>query len=308
MKYDENFYQNILNNSLDAIWVIDENENIVYMNHAAENLSGYKFEELNNKPLSTIIPKSYSIDHKQLVKNYINQGPQGKSEVLNKIREFYIINKEKIAIPIELVAFEINNQNNGQRFFAGIMRDIRSRKILEENQKLAIKTLKKLAYLDELTMIPNRRSFYSSFKKLLASIQRHERSAIAAVVDIDHFKEINDTYGHDVGDMVLRTVSNIFVENLREEDVVGRIGGEEFGFLFPDTNEEGAKIVLDRLRLAVRNHRFFVYENFYLNVTISGGFSKIHPDQTIEEVIKCADIALYKAKNLGRDAIEFFPA
>jgi two-component system cell cycle response regulator len=155
-------------------------------------------------------------------------------------------------------------------------------------------------------MIPNRRSFYDSLKKLIASNLRHGRYAAMAIVDIDNFKEINDTYGHDVGDLVLRNISKAFIENLREEDTVGRIGGEEFGFLLPETDEDGAYVVLERVRLAVKHFRFFIFENYYLNVTVSIGFVKFGSNQTLEQIIKCADIALYKSKNSGKDTISKF--
>jgi diguanylate cyclase (GGDEF)-like protein len=105
---------------------------------------------------------------------------------------------------------------------------------------------------------------------------------------------------------VLRNISKAFMENLREEDTVGRVGGEEFGILLPETDEDAAYKVLERMRLAVKNYRFFIFENFYLNITISIGYVRFGQTQTLEQVIKCADIALYKSKNSGRDTISKF--
>ncbi len=305
---DEGFlFKEILDKAMDAVWVLNENNIVEYMNRTAEELTGFCKEEMLGDSFSKVIPSGYSIDHKDLIQQYIAKGDAAESTVLNKVREFYILTKDKVAIPVEIKAFEVGRNQFGLRLFAGIVRDIRGRKKLEENQNMVISTLKKLAFIDELTMIPNRRSFYESFRKLLSSVHRHKREAVVAVVDIDHFKEINDTYGHDIGDMVLKNVANVFLDNLREEDIVGRIGGEEFGFLLPDTSEDGARVVLERLRLAVKRFRFFVFENYYLNVTISGGYTKVNPHLSVEEIIKCADIALYKAKTSGRDLIEKFP-
>lgn len=306
MSMNAAFFQEILAHSLDAVCVIDEDNIIRYLNPTAEKLCGYEDGELLDQPFSLLIPSSYSIDHASLVKAFVSQSGDCESQVLNRIREFYIISKEKTAIPIELKAFEIKSVKEPKRLFAAIIRDIRPRKQLEENQRMAMATLKKLAFIDELTMIPNRRSFYESFRKLLAGLSRHSRDAVVAIIDIDNFKEINDKYGHDIGDMVLKNVSNVFLENLREEDVVGRIGGEEFGFLLPETDEKGAQIVLERLRLSVKRYRFFVFDNFYLNVTISSGYTEVNTKQTMEEILKCADIALYQAKASGRDRIVKF--
>ncbi|WCL49365.1 sensor domain-containing diguanylate cyclase [Leptospira sp. GIMC2001] len=299
-------FEEIIAKALDAVWVINEDNEVEFMNPAAEILSGYTKLELVGQSFSTIIPPNYAGDHLEYIRNYLDRNTDDNSTVLGKVREFYIYSKDKVAIPIELKAFEIGTNVGEKRKFAGIMRDIRARKQLEENQKMTMVTLKKLAFIDELTMIPNRRSFYETFRKLLAGIQRKHRFAVIGLVDIDNFKEINDKYGHDIGDMVLIHVSKVFIENLREEDTVGRIGGEEFGLLLPETDLEGAYIVLERLRIAVKQYKFFVFENFYLNVTISTGFVNIGSEQTVEEIIKCADIALYKAKSAGKDIVSSY--
>lgn len=309
MKVEISFFKELFERALDSVWVVNENGIIEFINPACEILTGYDAKELIGFDFKNLIAQQNTLE---LNKDYnLNQKNNEINNIINPIfitgtREFSLKTKENTIIPVEMKSFELHSTKDGSRMFAGIMRDIQFRKSLEENQRMTMATLKKLAFIDELTMIPNRRSFYDSFRKLIATNIRHNRHATLAIVDIDNFKEINDTYGHDIGDLVLRNISKAFIENLREEDTVGRIGGEEFGFLLPETDDEGAYRVLERLRLAVKHYRFFVFENFYLNVTISLGYVRFGQTQTLEQVIKCADIALYKSKNSGKDTLSKF--
>jgi diguanylate cyclase (GGDEF)-like protein/PAS domain S-box-containing protein len=298
--------QEIVVNSIDAIVVVDEDTKISYVNPALERLSEYEFRNLKNKQLSFILPRE--IINAQSFPSSVDRFLLTHKEESTKdsFQEFELETKTGQKIPIEIRVFQISP--DGEKLqFAAIIRDIRERKRMEEERQLLISSLKKLAYMDELTLLPNRRSFYDSLQKSIAIVKRRKREAVLGVIDIDHFKQINDTYGHDVGDLVLKNISIIFNESLREEDTIGRVGGEEFGCILPDTNVEGAKIVFERVLESVRRHRFFVMDNFYLNVTVSLGFTKIHPNQEPEEAIKLADIALYQAKSNGRDCIQSYP-
>ena len=165
------------------------------------------------------------------------------------------------------------------------------------------KHLKHLASTDPLTELLNRRAFFeiSDAKMLIASDNKSELSCL--VIDIDHFKTVNDTYGHDTGDRVITTLSKMFIDNTRDTDIVGRIGGEEFAVLMPNTDRELALEIADRLRENVSKHKI-VLTNKAINITISIGLSSIHhQDESIHTIIKRADTALYKAKKNGRNQV-----
>jgi diguanylate cyclase (GGDEF)-like protein/PAS domain S-box-containing protein len=299
--------QEIVARSIDAIIVLDIDSKIILANPALEELSGFTFEELKHKPLGFLFPFELS-SHKSesmTVAHYLLS--EDSKYVSGALKEVDLNTKLGGIVPVEIRMFEISAKGDGQKQYAGIIRDIRERKRLEDQRTLLINSLKRLAYMDELTLLPNRRSFYDSLIKSIAIVKRRNREAVLAVIDIDHFKEINDTYGHDIGDSVLKNIALIFRDCLREEDTIGRIGGEEFGCILPDTNVPAAGIVFERMLDAVRSHRFFIFDNFYLNVTISMGFTRIHPAQKPEEITKLADIALYQAKNSGRDRIQAYP-
>ncbi len=299
--------QEIVAKSIDGILVLDKDSKIIFINSAFEELSGYSLNELRDKKLGYLFPFEIDSSKSESISLARFMMSEDSRYISGGLREMELNTISGGVIPVEVRIFEITREDDASIQYAGIVRDIRERKKLEDQKTLLINSLKRLAYMDELTLLPNRRSFYDSLTKSIAIVKRRNREAILGVIDIDHFKEINDTYGHDIGDTVLKNIAIIFRDCLREEDTIGRIGGEEFGCILPDTDIEAAKIVLERMLDAVRNHRFFIFDNFYLNVTISMGYTRIHPSQKPEETIKLADIALYQAKNSGRDRIQSYP-
>ncbi len=123
------------------------------------------------------------------------------------------------------------------------------------------------------------------------------------MLDIDHFKNVNDTFGHDVGDIVLKDVVNLAVQGLRDDDTIGRLGGEEFAVLLPQTQSKEALLVAERIRQNIENA---IIETAHgtLKVTVSVGVSSITEDYPeIETLLKAADEALYRAKNDGRNQV-----
>ena len=166
-----------------------------------------------------------------------------------------------------------------------------------------------LSITDELTGIANRRAVLNRAKEEFSRLQRMQppekrlNSVGSAMVDIDFFKKINDTYGHAAGDAVLKEVAERIHRSIREYDILGRYGGEEFLVMFPHTNFEQTMIVATRIWNAIRE-KPFVYDTHVINVTISVGIAcTTEQDKNIDETIRRADEGLYKAKETGRDQI-----
>lgn len=173
----------------------------------------------------------------------------------------------------------------------------KSRELEEANQELT-----HLAMTDALTGCFNRRYFLNAADMELSRMKRHGYPVVVAMIDIDHFKDINDTYGHSVGDSVLADVAKVCDDTIRYEDTMGRLGGEEFAVLLPVADDEGASGVLERLRQSVENLTFEGHEG--LTVTVSIGLSELRADDlTVEQGLKRADDALYAAKNQGRNQL-----
>ena len=166
----------------------------------------------------------------------------------------------------------------------------------------------KHATLDALTGLNNRRQFEVRLKQEYASAKRQKHSLCAMMIDIDFFKSINDTYGHAIGDKVLKSVAKIIKEQLREYDIPSRYGGEEFCILLPQTKIEEANIVAQRLRTAVEKSVVEVSnekesQNKKINVTISIGLSQLNKTDIADDLYKRADRALYEAKERGRNRV-----
>ncbi|MBR5305109.1 MAG: GGDEF domain-containing protein [Candidatus Gastranaerophilales bacterium] len=164
------------------------------------------------------------------------------------------------------------------------------------------------ATLDALTGYNNRHQFEKRLKEMTASAKRQNQPLCCIMSDIDFFKKVNDTYGHAVGDCVLKTVAKTIKKELRESDIASRYGGEEFVFLLPQTNLEEATIVAERLRASVEKKKINIEEYKIkdikeISVTISIGVSEFKNEKDYEMLYKKADSALYEAKETGRNKI-----
>jgi diguanylate cyclase (GGDEF)-like protein len=164
--------------------------------------------------------------------------------------------------------------------------------------------LDQLATVDFLTGLPNRRRFMEQAESEMARSARYKQPFAMAVLDIDFFKKVNDQYGHSAGDAVLKTFGAVCRETLRDSDFVGRIGGEEFAVLFPNTALPEAIKVLERLRSRIAETAVAIADNQTINITASFGVAIVsdHGDE-IAPLFQLADQALYEAKESGRNRV-----
>jgi two-component system, NtrC family, C4-dicarboxylate transport sensor histidine kinase DctB len=171
-----------------------------------------------------------------------------------------------------------------------------------ELQKLS-EELRLTAITDPLTGAYNRRYFFDTLQKLLSSARRHRLALSIVMIDVDHFKQINDRHGHPAGDKVLQTLTGICKETLRESDVFARIGGEEFAMALPNSDETAARQAAERLRCAIME-REIETDGGLLHITISAGVAQYQePETAIDQTLKRADEALYEAKHGGRNRV-----
>jgi two-component system, cell cycle response regulator len=168
------------------------------------------------------------------------------------------------------------------------------------------KQLEELALTDCLTGLPNRRAIENWAKRELSAAQRHGFSVWAVLADLDHFKKINDAFGHDAGDMVLRRVAEVISSNTREYNVSGRYGGEEFVVMLTHVTREQANAAIERIRIALEQQSFTA-DGKVFGVTASFGIAGTKDVQkfSLRQLLKEADAALYLAKSHGRNRIEF---
>jgi diguanylate cyclase (GGDEF)-like protein len=163
--------------------------------------------------------------------------------------------------------------------------------------------LKKEANFDYLTGLLNRRAFAILAANTVAECQRYEHPLSLLTLDIDHFKSVNDSYGHDAGDTALQYVSNIIKNTVRESDTVARFGGEEFVVLLPKTKAVDAQLLAEKIRQNIENSPLTL-KNEMIKMTISCGVSRFDPlEASIDAMLKRADRALYQAKKRGRNQV-----
>lgn len=170
-------------------------------------------------------------------------------------------------------------------------------------------TLKELEHLvttDALTGLPNRRSFFSRAQTEFTRSNRYDRPLSLIMIDVDHFKSVNDRFGHLIGDTALRHISEIMMSCIRESDMVARYGGEEFVIILPETDTDGARIIAERVRKEIETSRIKIDDMVELNLTVSLGIACMpsgnqFPD--IDKLLQEADDALYRSKASGRNCI-----
>jgi diguanylate cyclase (GGDEF)-like protein len=160
----------------------------------------------------------------------------------------------------------------------------------------------RMAYTDPLTQANNRAAFDDSVRREISLAVRHAKPLAMIFLDIDHFKQINDHYGHDCGDFTLASAAKRIKDNLRASDMLFRIGGEEFVMLLSGTDLAGAELLAERIRSSIERHTL-AYGMETLNITVSLGVSTLQPDEGADSFIKRADAAMYQAKNTGRNRV-----
>lgn len=181
------------------------------------------------------------------------------------------------------------------------------RRIVELHREIEAKNLmlQQLALTDSLTNLPNRRAIEEWGRRQLTGALRHKFPFWIVMIDVDEFKTVNDTFGHDAGDVVLRSVADTIRRNSRQCDICGRIGGDEFMLVLTFTDQDGVRIAVERIRQQIEAH-VYTFQGRETRVTASLGIAGIRPGQNcdIERLMVQADVALYSAKRRGRNRAE----
>jgi diguanylate cyclase (GGDEF)-like protein len=193
----------------------------------------------------------------------------------------------------------MNYQSNVQ----AKMEELERRNQLLEAEVERLRVYKDYAYTDALTEIPNRRFYYERLLQEIARARRNGSPLTLALVDLDLFKDINDEVGHRGGDQVLKFFSQFVRVNLRQEDIVCRIGGDEFAIILPDTTAENASVFFDRIRQKLDQIEISIDGGVRLTLSFSCGLARFQPEYLPEDLIEEADHSLYSAKARGRNRV-----
>ena len=281
------YFKEVFSNAGIGIMTLDAKSSIEYINEEALNIFGYKSSALVNTKFSTLIHSTDQDYLKQFIKTANSSTPS----------EFTGIHKDNSAFPIEL---NISSKKLNQTcIYTVIIRDITEIKKNEER-------LKHQAYFDSLTGIPNRTLFLDRSEIALNQAKRSNEGLAVIFIDLDEFKELNDTLGHDAGDVMLKAVAQRFINCARKSDTVSRRGGDEFTILMPRIkNIEDAVKLAERILLSNKN-AISIKEKMVFPKTSIGISIYPRDGDSIETLINNADKAMYYAKESGKNQYSFY--
>ncbi|MBH0072721.1 EAL domain-containing protein [Pseudoalteromonas sp. NZS127] len=281
----------IIDSSLDGIMITHSNSTIMQVNPAFTQLTGYKEHEVIGKCPSILSSGRHDKSFYIKMWDAINKTGVWQGEICNR--------KKNGDIYIEwLTIIEIKEPNNSDAIYAAIFSDITERKNAEDK-------IVQLAYFDELTGLPNRRLFNDRLKMALAAAHRDQHLLAVMFIDLDRFKEVNDSLGHSAGDCLLTLVATRIEATLNEGDTLARLGGDEFVVLCEINKIDAVASLAEKILNNLNTP--FQLESAEVGVTASIG-AAIYPDDGLdsETLLKHADIAMYRSKDVGRNSFQLF--
>jgi len=290
-------YKKIVEIINEGLYIVNKDRVITYWNNAAERISGFAADEVVGRSCADDILKHVDDEGTNLCCGFC---PLGETITDGESRQsrVYLHHKNGQRIPVAIRALRLNDEEG--RILGGVelFTDLSN---IEANE-LRVKELEKLVHLDNLTQMANRHYLESELEGRCQEKRRNNVSFGILFMDIDHFKPFNDTYGHDVGDMVLKYVSKTMIANARSFDLYGRWGGEEFVAIIRDVSAGGLEDLGNRMRLLVENS-YLTHAQQKLSVTISVGATLAREHDTPASLIKRADNLLYQSKAAGRNCV-----
>ncbi|MBU2437658.1 MAG: EAL domain-containing protein, partial [Acidobacteria bacterium] len=275
----------------DSVFFTDMEDNIIYVNDAFCRTYGYHEEEIVGKEAAVLWGKDIENEYQQSIfPKALRGGLKG---------EFLHRREDGSLFPVLLSRAVIKDDRKKPIAIAGIVRDITERKLIEQQ-------FQSLAHFDSLTCLPNRTYMMEKLSHLLVQARWNNHTLALLFIDLDHFKKINDTLGHDAGDKMLKDVASRLVECVRDSDTVARMGGDEFMIILPKiTKAQDAAVIAQRVLKSFDSP--FTLNGHDCMIGASIGISQYPTDgDDYESLVKNADIAMYKAKEIGGKNYQFY--
>jgi diguanylate cyclase (GGDEF)-like protein/PAS domain S-box-containing protein len=272
-----------------ATMITDADGRIQRVNAAFTAITGYSEAEVVGNDPRLMGSGLHDSDFFRAVWTQLAQEGSWQGEVWNR-------HKTGRLLPVWQTIAAVTDQRGAVEHYVSVFHDISEQKRLEDEMAW-------LAATDPLTGLANRRRFLKAAREEVAGAPSHGKGLSLIMVDVDHFKAINDSHGHDSGDLALTALAEILTRNLREEELVGRIGGEEFAVLLPGTDPRRAAAVAERLRSRVAETGIHGTDTPF-QITISLGIAAWRgPHETVDRLLARADEELYAAKQAGRNRV-----
>ena len=293
------YTQAVLDNIVDGLITIDRRGMMVSFNPAAEQIFGYAAQEVIGQNIKMLMPSPHREAHDGYLRDYEDNG---HSRIIGIGRELRGQHKSGRLFPIELAVSQVTR--GGVPMFVGLVRDITRRKAAEQE-------IERLAFYDPLTKLPNRRLLMDRLQHAMSTSKRSGQYGALLFMDLDNFKNLNDTAGHAVGDQLLQQVAERLVSTLREGDTIARLGGDEFVVILEGLHADAehaatrAEGVVEKIH-QVLSQRYRLGDRYYLNSPSIGVTLFIDHEHSLDDLLKQADLAMYQAKSSGRNTFRFF--
>lgn len=287
----------VLENLHDGLYCTDTHRVITFWNHAAERITGYPAAEVLGRSCAANILVHVDTDGRSLCRGLCPLA-MTMADCVGREAEVFLRHRDGHRVPVLVRTGPLKDRAGQVVGGVELFTDLSN--ILANNSR--VRELEQLALLDTLTQLANRAYLQREIEARFEEMRRYGIPFGLLFMDIDFFKRFNDTYGHDVGDAVLKLVANTFTANSRAFDVYGRWGGEEFVGVIRSIDAEDLAVLGNRMRVLV-NQSFLMHDEARLGVSISLGATVAKPDDTAESLIKRADQLLYRSKKEGRNRL-----
>jgi len=294
---EQTFFKELLENLYDGVYYVDTQKVVTYWNKSAERMSGFSSEAVIGNCCADNILQH--IDDKG-VELCLHGCPLEQTLIDGKIRDVdvFLHHKDGHRVPVSVRASAIRNEKN---------EIIGAVEIFSENSKQLeilkeMETLKKEVFIDPLTQIGNRKFAELNLATRMNDLKGNEILFGVLFIDIDHFKKFNDTYGHNIGDQVLKMVSKTITNAVRSIDIACRWGGEEFIVILPNMDMPTMTTIGEKIRLFIEKS-WITINNENLKVTVSIGGALATKEDTIESIIHRSDTQMYQSKKSGRNCV-----
>ncbi len=298
MPDEKDFYKKIIDNLYDGVYFVDRDRVITYWNKGAERITGYSADQTIGRSCRDNLLNHVTSNGVQLCLHncplaaVMEDGRQREAEVF-----LHHANGHRMPVVIRATALRDSEGN-----ITGAVESFSNSANLT-NTTRELRKLRRIAMTDQVTGIGNRRHLEGRLSGVIAEYESNASVAGLLFVDIDHFKKFNDTYGHKVGDSVLRMVAKTMRHSLRATDTVGRWGGEEFIAILYDMPDESALRTAAEKVLALVQYSQLDVDGQTLAVTVSVGGTLLLPDDTPESFVARADALMYQSKQAGRNRV-----
>ena len=298
MQEERNFYKDIIDNLYDGVYFVDRDRVITYWNKGAERITGYSAEQAIGKACRDNFLNHITASGIELCKKgcplaaVMGDGDPREAEV-------YVHHRDGYRVPIIVRATALRDEKGD--IVGAIETFSNNKSVISARQRL--QEMRHVVNTDRLTGIGNRRLIEGRLRAVIAECKHTKSSAGLLFMDIDNFKQINDTYGHIIGDKALSMVTTTFHHSLRATDTIGRWGGEEFVAILNNVEDiQTLQQIAEKVRMLVEfSHLDFDSQS--LTVTISIGATLLRPEDVPETIMERADRLMYQSKKSGRNAI-----